>query len=59
MLVNKNNSKVMLAAQRLKQFCVQFDRMTEKEKKECIERVDMLVPELLPELYNSLNEYMK
>lgn len=58
MPINKNNSKVMLAAQRLKQFCIQLDKMTEKEKKECIERVDKIAPGLLLELYNALNEYM-
>lgn len=53
------NSEIMLAAQRLSQFCKQFDKMTEEEKQACIERVNQKTPGLLTELYNILNEYME
>lgn len=55
----KRNRETMLAAQRLKQFCVQFDKMTEVEKKDCISRIDKLAPGLLVEFYNALNEYLE
>ena len=53
------NSEVMLAVQRLSQFCKQFDKMTEEEKQACIERVNQRTPRLLMELFNVLNEYIK
>lgn len=55
----KIRSEVFLAAQRLMTFCRQLDKMTEIEKKVCIERADRLAPGLLCELYNALNEYME
>ncbi len=55
----KIRSEVFLAAQRLMTFCKQLDKMTETEKKVCIERADALAPGLLPVLYNALNEYME
>lgn len=56
---DKIRSEVFLAAQRLVAFCKQFKKMTEAEKKACIERADALAPGLLCELYNALNEYME
>jgi len=57
--MDKIRSEVFLAAQRLVAFCKQFKKMTEAEKKVCIERADALAPGLLTELYNALNEYME
>lgn len=51
--------EVLLAAERLKQFCKQFGEMTEEEKKYCIEKTDAIIPRLLAELHNALDEYMK
>lgn len=52
-------SEVYLAAQRLMTFCRQLEKMTEVEKRSCIERADRIVPGLLCELYNALNEYIE
>lgn len=56
---DKIRSEVFLAAQRLVTFCRQLEKMTNAERKVCIERADHLAPGLLPELYNALNEYME
>lgn len=50
--------EVHLAAQRFATFCRQFENMSEKEKRACIERADNLAPGLLCILYNAMNEYM-
>ncbi|WHH59189.1 hypothetical protein [Petroclostridium sp. X23] len=48
-----------LASQRLTEFLIQFDSMTEEEKKECIKRVDQLRPELLIQFYQALQQYIE
>lgn len=53
------NREVLLAAERLKQFCKQFERFDEKEKEVCIERVDTYSHGLLAGLYDAINEYME
>ncbi len=51
------NNEVYLAAQRLADFCKQFDRMTEEEKLQCLKRAEEKSFGLLPELYNKLDDY--
>lgn len=55
----KPSREAMLAAERLKQFCKQFDKLNNTDKQACIKRVDIVIPELLAEVYNALNEYMR
>ncbi len=56
--INHSTPNVYLAAQRMEQVLKQFDKMTEKQKQACIERVDRKAPGELAELYDALNEYM-
>ncbi len=56
---SKPSREAMLAAERLKQFCKQFDKLSDTDKEACIKRVDTAVPGLLVELYNELIGYME
>lgn len=51
--------EIFLASQRLAAFCKQLEKMSDIEKKFCIERTEQIVPELIPMLYGVLNEYME
>lgn len=53
----KVRTEVYTAAVRLRDFCMQFDKMTDEEKRICMNRVGQLSPVELATLYNFLAEW--